>query len=65
MPEHGGELQCLATKKVEMWQQREQVQRQEQVDQSLDRQVTKNRKNKEHRCVLAVVIHKVGAMLMW
>ena len=29
VPEHGGKLQCLETKKVEMWQQREQVQRRE------------------------------------
>ena len=42
MLEHGGDLQCLATKKAEMWQQREQVLRREQVDQSQDHQVTKN-----------------------
>ena len=27
VPEHGGDLQCLPTKKAEMWQQRELVQR--------------------------------------
>ena len=27
VPEHGGDLQCLTTKKAELWQWREQVQR--------------------------------------
>ena len=34
-----------------MWQQREQV------DQSKDQQVTKNGKNKDHRCILAAHGH--------
>ena len=44
-------------KGAEMWHRREQMQRREQV--------TKNGKNKEHRGVLAVVIHKGRAMCMW